>query len=489
MYQSFIGLEVHIHLLTKTKVFCGCKQNFGDGPNTNVCPVCLGYPGVLPALNVEAMRMGCTVARALGCTIPPKTWFDRKQYFYPDMTKNYQISQFHQPLGQDGLVTIEGRGIQKTVRIKECHLEEDAGKMIHAGTASLLDYNRAGYALLEIVTEPDMESGEEAELFIRQLRRTVRYLGVCDGNMEEGSLRADANVSINTPGAGLGRKVEIKNLNSSRFVKLGLNYEIKRQAGLLDEGKMVVQETRLWNENRDQTEPMRTKENAQDYRYFPEPDLPVFVPDAAFLRRVEEGVCELPLARVKRFIAEYGLGEENADALCDEKAFADYYEDAVVKALAEGLAKPEAAAKVANLLLGDVKHILAKAGADPATIGDTKLTPARLASLVVMTAQGAVSAKNAKQVLAAVFDEDKDPPAIIKERGWEQMTDPAQIGEAVDGVLAAEAATLADARSAKAAGNEKRAKTLTAYLAGKVIAATGGRADPGVVGRLLGERV
>ena len=233
--------------------------------------------------------------------------------------------------------------------------------------------------------------------------------------MEEGSLRADANVSINTPGAGLGRKVEIKNLNSSRFVKLGLNYEIKRQTGLLDAGKAVVQETRLWNENRDQTEPMRTKENAQDYRYFPEPDLPVFVPDAAFLRRVEEGVCELPLARVKRFTAEYGLSEGIADTLCEEKAFADYYEDAVAavvagaKAVGGGrrtLQKQDAAAKTANLLLGDVKHILAKVGIDPADIGNAKLTPARLAALVVMTAKGAVSAKNAKQVLAGVFGRD-----------------------------------------------------------------------------------
>ena len=220
MYQSFIGLEVHIHLLTKTKVFCGCRSAFGDEPNTNVCPVCMGYPGVLPSLNMEAMRMGCMVARALNCRIPEQTWFDRKQYFYPDMPKNYQISQFGSPLGQEGYLDLAGKHGKKRVRIKECHLEEDAGKMIHAGTVSLLDYNRAGVSLLEIVTEPDMETGEEAELFIQQLRRTVRYLGVCDGNMEEGSLRADANVSINLPGKGLGRKVEIKNLNSSRFVRL-----------------------------------------------------------------------------------------------------------------------------------------------------------------------------------------------------------------------------------------------------------------------------
>jgi aspartyl-tRNA(Asn)/glutamyl-tRNA(Gln) amidotransferase subunit B len=306
VYQSFIGLEVHIHLLTATKVFCGCRSAFGDEPNSNVCPVCMGYPGVLPTLNLEAMRMGCMVAKALNCRIPERTWFERKQYFYPDMTKNYQISQFASPLGQNGWLELEGRGadgkrIGKKVRIKECHLEEDAGKMIHTGTVSLLDYNRAGVSLLEIVTEPDMETGEEAECFIQQLRRMVRYLGVCDGNMEEGSLRADANVSINLPGRGLGKKVEIKNLNSSRFVRLGLNYEIRRQAEVLDEGKAVTQETRLWNENRDETVPMRQKENAQDYRYFPEPDLPVFCPDGAFLGSVEDALVELPAARLKRF--------------------------------------------------------------------------------------------------------------------------------------------------------------------------------------------
>jgi aspartyl-tRNA(Asn)/glutamyl-tRNA(Gln) amidotransferase subunit B len=328
-YQTFIGLEVHIHLLTKSKVFCACKSAFGDAPNTNVCPICMGLPGVLPTLNIEAMRMGCLTARALNCTIPETTWFERKQYFYPDMTKNYQISQFASPLGQNGWMEIESKGIKKRVRIHECHLEEDAGKMIHTGNVSLLDYNRAGVALLEIVTEPDMASGEEAELFIQQLRRTVRYLGVCDGNMEEGSLRADANISINLPGKGLGRKVEIKNLNSSRFVRLGLNYEAKRQAEVLDAGKQVIQETRLWNENRDQTEIMRTKENAHDYRYFPEPDLPPFKPDAEFLASVDAMLVELPLERQRRFMRDYALPEDAAAALCEEKALADYFEAAV----------------------------------------------------------------------------------------------------------------------------------------------------------------
>jgi aspartyl-tRNA(Asn)/glutamyl-tRNA(Gln) amidotransferase subunit B len=495
-YQSFIGLEVHIHLLTKTKVFCGCRSAFGDEPNTNVCPVCMGYPGVLPSLNIEAMRMGCMVARALNCTIPEKTWFERKQYFYPDMTKNYQISQFASPLGQSGFVEIEGKiggtQIKKRIRIKECHLEEDAGKMIHTGTVSLLDYNRAGVSLLEIVTEPDMETGEEAELFIHQLRRTVRYLGVCDGNMEEGSLRADANVSINLPGKGLGRKVEIKNLNSSRFVKLGLNYEIARQSVLLDEGKTVVQETRLWNENRDETLPMRKKENAHDYRYFPEPDLPVFVPDAAFLKSVEDALVELPLARAKRIAASCGLSEEQAGLICEEKAQADYFEAALAEAktLCADLAPNELAQRIANWLLQDIKHILSRENIELRDIGTFALTPGRLAKLVALSAAGKISGKNAKQALEEIIKTDKDVETLVAEKGWELVSDPAQIAEAVRKVFAAEESAVTELRSLNAdsaAGTEKRRRTLGAFLTGKVLAATGGRADPALAGRLIDE--
>ncbi|MDR0409384.1 MAG: Asp-tRNA(Asn)/Glu-tRNA(Gln) amidotransferase subunit GatB [Spirochaetaceae bacterium] len=487
MYQTFIGLEVHIHLLTKTKVFCGCRSAFGDEPNTNICPVCMGYPGVMPALNIEAMRMGCLVARALNCRIPEKTWFERKQYFYPDMPKNYQISQFASPLGQEGWVNIEGNGISRKVRIRECHLEEDAGKMIHAGTVSLLDYNRAGVSLLGIVTEPDMESGEEAELFVQQLRRIVRYLGVCDGNMEEGSLRADANVSINLAGKGLGKKVELKNLNSSRFIKLGLNYEIKRQSALLDSGKTIVQETRLWNENRDETAPMRTKENAQDYRYFPEPDLLVFVPDGEFLRSVEAGLVELPLPRAARLKVEYHLNDEQSGLICEEKAVADYYENAVSAACKLGLERKDAASRIANRLLSDIKHILSRDKIDLADIGSIKLSPRRLAEFTVLIANGTASNKNAKQTLEAVFAEDKDPALIIKERGWEQINDPAVILEAVNKVWKEEAKTAADARAAIEAGNQKKLKSLTAYLVGKTLASTGGRAAPEIVGRQIEE--
>ena len=334
------------------------------------------------------------------------------------MTKNYQISQFASPLGQEGYVDIEGKAaggaaVKRRVRIKECHLEEDAGKLIHTGTVSLLDYNRAGVSLLEIVTEPDMETGEEAELFIQHLRRTVRYMGVCDGNMEEGSLRADANVSINFPGKGLGKKVEIKNLNSSRFVKLGLNYEIARQGNVLDQGREVVQETRLWNENRDETAPMRTKENAQDYRYFPEPDLPVFSPDAAFLRSVEEALEELPLARARRIAADYGVTEEQADLICEEKAQADYFETAVKEALALGMEPRDAAGRIVNFLLTDIKHILRRDGISPGEFASFTLTARRLASLTALIAGGTLSGRNARQTLEAVLTEDRDPEVIV----------------------------------------------------------------------------
>ena len=483
MYQSYIGLEIHIHLLSKTKAFCSCRSAFGDEPNTNVCPGCLAYPGTLPLLNVEAMRMGCTVAQALHCTIPEQTWFERKQYFYPDISKNYQISQFASPLGQKGYLELDGNGaegnrILKKIRIKECHLEEDAGKMIHTGTVSLLDYNRAGVALLEIVTEPDLESGEEAEFFILELRRLVRYLGVCDGNMEEGSLRADANVSINLPGKGLGRRVEIKNLNSSRFVRLGLNYEINRHRELLEAGKTIVQETRQWNENRDETFPMRQKEDAEDYRYLPDPDLPVFCPDKAFLKLVDEAQVELPLERKRRLIKEYNLSEEQAGLICDEKEGADYYEAAV-----EG--SPKEAVRIANWFLTDIKFILNKKGIAVKNIGGFPLNPRRLKSLAVMLSEGRITGKLAKQCMETIIAEDKDPEEIVKANNWEQLSDPVKIAEAVKSVFIAEEKTVTELRSIIASGEankEKRRRTLTAYLVGKSLAATGGRADPKITG-------
>ena len=461
-HQSFVGLEMHVQLLTRTKVFCSCRATFGDEPNTNICPICTGQPGVLPALNENAISMGYVVARALECTPSARCRFDRKNYFYPDLPKNYQISQFAQPLGRDGHIEIDVRGQTKRVRIKEIHLEEDAGKMVHAGDMSLLDYNRAGTPLLEIVTEPDLEVGEEAEALLQELRRIVRYLGVCDGNMEEGSLRCDANVSVNAVGLGLGSKVEVKNLNSSRFVRKAIEYEIERQRNILVAGGVVAQETRLWNENRDLTETMRTKESANDYRYFPEPDLPEFVTDERFMRTVEQALVELPRARRARLRQAYGLTGSQAAALCDERETADYFEAVTAEGAPAGI--------TATWMLGDLRKQLHRHGH---TLSTGPITATRLAQLLKLLEAGTIHGKIAKQVLAAVAAEDTDPTAIIEARGWRQITDPVAIGRVVDQVLAAHPHAVDRIRS----GDSKP----LGFLVGQVMQATEGRAEPATV--------
>ena len=470
MYQSFIGLEIHIQLATNTKVFCGCRAAFGDEPNTNVCPVCLGYPGVLPALNERAMHMAYLVARALNCTLTEQTGFERKNYFYPDLPKNYQISQYAAPLGTNGFLDVEFHRKKKRVRIHEVHLEEDAGKMIHAGDMSLLDYNRAGTPLLEIVTEPDMEIGEEAETLLQQFRRMVRYLGVCDGNMEEGSMRCDANVSVNLRGQGLGNKVEIKNLNSSRFVRKALNHEIGRQEEILERGGTVVQETRLWNENRDLTESMRVKESANDYRYFPEPDLPPFTATPEFIAAVEADLVELPATRRERFVREYALSETQSDFLCDEKPLADYFEQTV-----EQGADPAAAA---TWLSTDVRKILNREGL---ALQQSPLTADRFASLLMLLAEGRIHGKLAKQTLEAVFAEDKEPEAIIAEKGWEQITDSSQLTAVVDEVLADNPKAVEQIAS----GDTRP----LGFLVGQIMKRTSGRAEPQLVTSMLKQKL
>ncbi len=468
MYQSFIGLEIHIQLLTKSKVFCSCPVRFGDEPNTNICPICMGYPGVLPSLNKEAIKFGYVVARALNCTLSPETVFERKNYFYPDMPKNYQISQFAHPIGRNGYLDIEFQKKKKRIRIHEVHLEEDAGKLIHTGDMSFLDYNRAGTPLLEIVTEPDMEIGEEAEILLQGFRRMVRYLGVCDGNMEEGSLRCDANVSVNLEGQGLGRKVEIKNLNSSRFVRLALNYEIARQQEVLSGGGTILQETRLWNENRDLTEGMRTKESAHDYRYFPEPDLPPFRPDKTFMEEVENSLVELPDRRKVRFLEQYALSETLVEFLIAEKSTADYFEQVVVLG-----AEPVAAA---TWLSSDVQKILNRNGS---SLPGSPLTPERFAELMILLKEGRIHGKLAKQVLEAVFQEDKSPEEILKERNWEQITDPKTIGKVIETVIGKHK----QAVEAVQGGDLKP----WGFLVGQIMKETSGRADPQVVQTLLKE--
>jgi aspartyl-tRNA(Asn)/glutamyl-tRNA(Gln) amidotransferase subunit B len=470
MYQSFIGLEIHIRLNTKTKIFCQCKAHYGDDPNTNICPVCMGYPGALPSLNEEVMRLGYAVAKALNCSLADKCSFERKNYFYPDLPKNYQISQFAHPVGTNGWLEIETGGQRKKVRIHECHLEEDAGKMIHAGDMSLLDYNRTGIPLLEIVTEPDLSTGEEAEALLHELRRIVRHLGVCDGNMDEGSLKADANVSINLVGKGLGRKVEIKNLNSSRFVRKGLTYEIERQAVVLDKGGTIQQETRLWNENRDQTEVMRTKENANDYRYFPEPDLPPFKTSPEFIKGLDALMIELPIERRSRFVRDYKVSVEQAAFLCEERAEADYFE-AVVKMGADPVA-------AATWLGSDVQKQLNRLNL---SVTKSPLSVERFAALLAALAKERISGKIAKQVLELIFDENKDVEAIIKEKGLEKISDPAVIGAAVDKVLAANAKAVGEVK----AGDAKP----MGFLVGQIMKETGGKADPAVINTVLADKL
>jgi len=470
VYQSFIGLEIHIRLLTKSKVFCGCKVQFGDEPNTNICPVCMGYPGALPALNLEAIEMAYLVARSLNCTLSEHTSFDRKNYFYPDMPKNYQISQFHSPVGRDGCLELILGGEKKRIGIHDVHLEEDAGKMIHRGNYSYLDYNRAGTSLLEIVTEPDMETGEEAEEFIREFRRIVQYLGVCDGNMEEGSLKCDANVSINLRGKGLGIKTEVKNLNSSRFVKKALSYEIGRQKKVTEQGEAVTQETRLWNMDKGITEPMRSKESAHDYRYFPEPDLPPFRPDEAFLNCIDDRLVELPFRRKARFVESFGIPENHAIFLTEERESADFFETTVQDG--------GDAATAAAWLGSDVQRICNR---DGITVGESVLTPKRFADFTQLIRTGKINSKIGKEMIELLFTEDKDPKGLLKEYGWEQIQDTGEVESMVDSVLAEQPKAAEQIKS----GDLKP----IGFLVGQVMKISGGKADPRLTQEIIRKKL
>ena len=465
-YQPHIGLEIHVQLITDSKVFCQCRNAFGDRPNENVCPVCLGYPGILPALNREAVLGAYVLARTLGCTLSTRTVFERKNYFYPDLPKNYQISQFGAPVGRDGAFTAEVDGSPTTVGIREVHLEEDAGKMIHAGDISLLDYNRTGTPLVEVVTQPELTGATAAEQFLEEFRRMVRFLGVCDGNMEQGSLRCDANVSVNRAGAGLGSKVEIKNLNSFKFVRNALAFEIERQTAVLAAGGEVRVETRLWNENRDCTEPMRVKESEDDYRYFPEPDLPPFCPDEAFLAAVEERMVELPLARRDRLREQFAVTAQQAAFLTAEPDTADFFERAVAAGADASLA--------ARWLGADIRGHLNQRRE---TLAASYLTPERLAALLAMLGRGEVNGKIAKQVLARVIAEDRDPEAVVEQDGLRQITDSGELRPILERIVADNPRVAAQI----AAGERKPA----GFLVGQVMRRTAGRAHPDQVHALI----
>jgi len=479
-YEPVIGLEVHAQLLTESKIFCGCSARFGAPPNTNVCPVCLGMPGVLPVLNRRAVEYALRAALATGCRINGRSIFARKNYFYPDLPKGYQISQYEEPLAVKGHVPIDKAGGNgdgsKAVRLTRIHMEEDAGKLVHEGmpdsdSRSYVDFNRSGVPLIEIVSEPDIASAEEAHAYLTRLRSILLYIEVCDGNMEEGSLRCDANVSVRPIGEPrYGTKVEIKNLNSFRNVTRALEHEIARQTEALRSGERIVQETRLFDADSGVTHPMRSKEEAMDYRYFPEPDLPPLIIPETWIEQVRGALPELPHARRERFLKEHGLPAQDASFLTLEKPLADYFEQ-----VARGCGNPKAAANwVSSELMGRLNA--AKRG-----IEQSPVTPASLAKLIRLIDDGTISGKIAKSVFDEMFAGAGDPAEIIKSKGLVQISDEASIAAAVEKVIAENPSQVEAYRKGKTA-------TL-GWFVGQVMKATGGKANPALLNKILKDKL
>ena len=475
--ETIIGLEVHAQLSTRSKMFCGCSTAFGAAPNSQTCPVCQGMPGVLPVINRSAVELGIRTALALGCRINEHNRFARKHYYYPDMPKNYQISQYEEPLAEHGVLAIEVGGTPRAIGIQRVHLEEDVGKLVHEGAletarSSTVDFNPAGVPLMEIVSKPDLRSPEEAAGYLRALRTILLYLGVCDGNMEEGSLRCDANISLRPAGSEeYGVKVEIKNMNSFRNVQHALEHEVRRQARALDEGERIVQETRLWDPERARTVSMRSKEYAHDYRYFPEPDLPPLQVGAGWVEAIRAGLPELPAARRQRFAAAYGLSAYDADLLTQGRALADYFEAAVREH-----PRPKA---VANWALNELLRELP--ADDDRAVAACPIPPRNLAGLLRLIDDGTISGKIAKDVFEKMYRTGQDAPSIIEREGLTQVADSGELSRIVDQVLAANPKVVEDWRSGK--------KAALGFLVGQVMKATQGRANPGLVNRLLGEKL
>jgi aspartyl-tRNA(Asn)/glutamyl-tRNA(Gln) amidotransferase subunit B len=473
-YEVVIGLEVHAQLSTHSKIFCGCSTTFGAPPNTQTCPVCLGMPGVLPVLNRRVVE--CAIKTALAChgEVVPRCRFARKNYFYPDMPKNYQISQYDEPLVSGGYLDIPTPEGMKRIRLVRIHLEEDVGKSIHGENlddprASYVDFNRSGVPLMEIVSEPDLSSPEEARLYLQRLRAIVQYLEVCDGNMEEGSFRCDANISLRARGAReYGTKVEIKNLNSFRNVQRALEYEIVRQTKALNAGQTLLQETRLWDANQSVTRSMRSKEYAHDYRYFPEPDLVPLATTREWIEAVRRTLPELPEARMQRFGVEYGLPEYDAGVLTSLKALADYYE-----ACLKRYPQPKV---VSNWIMVELLRALNRDGIE---VEESRLTPENLAELLKLVDDGTISSSMAKSVFEAMYDTGKSAPDIVQEKGLRQISDEQALVAAIEQVIAANPIEVAEFR----AGKDK----LLSFFMGQVMKATQGKANPQAVNKLLRE--
>jgi aspartyl-tRNA(Asn)/glutamyl-tRNA(Gln) amidotransferase subunit B len=469
-YEVVIGLEVHCQLATKTKIFCGCATTFGQSPNAQTCPVCLGHPGVLPVLNRQAVAYTIMAGLATHCEIRDASVFARKHYFYPDLPKGYQISQYDRPICEGGRVEILVEGVPQRIGLTRIHMEEDAGKNLHEGLgdASHVDLNRAGVPLIEVVSEPELRSPEEAVAYLKKLRDIVVYLGVCDGNMEQGNLRCDANISLRPRGSDtLGTRVEMKNMNSFRFLKAAIEYEMKRQAQVLHRGGTIVQETRLWDTKRGVTESMRTKEEAHDYRYMPEPDLLPVVVDPEWIEEIRRAMPELPDAKRERFVAAYGLSAYDADVLTASRALADYYERAV--AAYDGDPK-----LTCNWVMGDLMGRLNEAGT---AIEQCPMTPAQLAGIVAAIHEGTISGKIAKAVFGHLYGTGKTAADVIREQGLVQVSDTGAIDAIIAGVLAANPEEVALFRG----GKDK----LLGFFVGQVMKASKGKANPQLVNERL----
>jgi len=469
-YEAVIGMEVHAQILTASKMFCGCSADYAAAPpNTHVCPVCLAMPGVLPTINRRAVEQTVRMGLALGCRILPVAVFARKNYTYPDLPKGYQISQYELPLCEAGWLDIElADGQTRRIGIRRAHLEEDTGKLIHGDGYSLIDFNRAGVPLLEIVSEPDLRTAEEAYAYVVRLRQILRYLGVSSGDMEKGAMRCEVNVSVRPRGAReLGAKVEVKNLNSFRSVRLALEYEIARQIALLEQGRPVEQVTMGWDEARGRTVVQRAKESAHDYRYFPEPDLPPLELSAAWVDELRASLPELPVARRERFLAAYGLSPAEAALLTEERAVADFFEVAAQAYAGD-------AHVMANWITGELFRLLNATGQE---IGDTRLTPVGLAELQTLIDRGAINLNTGKRVLETMFHTGRSAGAIVQEEGLAQVSDQDALAETVAQVLATYPDEVARYRAGKA--------SLLGWLMGQVMQATRGQANPQVVRQLL----
>ena len=477
-YITVIGLEVHAELKTKTKAFCSCSTEFGAEPNTHVCPVCLGMPGALPVLNKRVVEFAIRTGLALNCNIQKFNKMDRKNYFYPDLAKNYQISQWDEPICLGGHIDIRVNGEKKRIGITRIHMEEDAGKLVHSGLtistsdSSAVDYNRAGVPLIEIVSEPDMRSAAEARAYMEQLKAILEYTDVCDCKMQEGSLRCDANISVMPEGATeFGTRAEIKNLNSFRALERAIEYEVERQIEIVEDGGHVVQETRTWDDANGVTLSMRSKEEAHDYRYFPEPDLVPINLDQAWIDEIKATLPELPSARKERLLAE-DVPEDNADIIVASKKVADYFD--------EGTKATKNLKALSNWLIGDVAGYLNAEGIeidDP----EFKITPDHLGELVNLIDKGVLSSKLAKQVFAEMLKENEAPEALVKKLGLEQVSDAGELGKLVDEVIAANPQSIADFKAGK--------KKALGFLVGQIMKATHGKANPGMVNKMLMEKL